>query len=199
MNVQPEEQLPPMMEPQQQSVPTTGSHLVIDDSTNSAQILCESATSRGPDYVNVQSGEYCEMNGGEKKLFPICDFGNVTPSGTASSAGFPIGNPGVVDDAGNINPGNIPIQNGASQVPSGVDSANFPVAGSSYSGASNIVNSGTMVNQRRNTGGESYQCFDMQTLTLRGINENPNVAKRAPSKYKVTTDWREGKNVKRYL
>lgn len=63
---------------------TTGSswmqtHLIVSqDSQHTATVLCESATSSGPDFVSLSEGLFCDMD--EKELWPLCSSANATTS-----------------------------------------------------------------------------------------------------------------------
>ncbi|KAI1122808.1 hypothetical protein F5Y10DRAFT_253288 [Nemania abortiva] len=57
--------------------PPMGGSLVIGDSDqHSAEDLCGSATSFGPDFLNVQTGIFCRMS--DKTTWPVCDGANTT-------------------------------------------------------------------------------------------------------------------------
>ncbi|KAI1160787.1 hypothetical protein F5B18DRAFT_486877 [Nemania serpens] len=51
--------------------------LVIGDSEqHSSEGLCDSATSFGPDFMNIQSGTFCRMS--DKTIWPVCDAAGTT-------------------------------------------------------------------------------------------------------------------------
>ncbi len=55
-----------------QAHPEPFQSLIIDQSKgHSAKALCESKTSRGPDFVSVKEGLFCDMDA--KKIWPVCN------------------------------------------------------------------------------------------------------------------------------
>ncbi|KAJ8130627.1 hypothetical protein O1611_g3000 [Lasiodiplodia mahajangana] len=59
------------------TLPPMGRSLVIGDSDkHSAEELCESATSFGPDFLNVKTGIFCRMS--DKTTWPVCDRAQTT-------------------------------------------------------------------------------------------------------------------------
>lgn len=49
-----------------------GDILVVDDlSSHTAHTLCESSTSAGPSFVNVDDGYFCDMQ--TKTVYPVCE------------------------------------------------------------------------------------------------------------------------------
>ena len=52
--------------------------IVSPDPQHAATMLCESATSSGPDFVSLSEGLYCDMD--EKTLWPICSSVNTATS-----------------------------------------------------------------------------------------------------------------------
>lgn len=53
-----------------------------DSKSHSAQKLCESDTSLGPDFVHTSEGLFCDMTA--KTLYPLCNTGNFTGSSPVS-------------------------------------------------------------------------------------------------------------------
>ena len=54
-------------------------HLVVSsDPEHAATMLCESATSSGPDFISVSEGLFCDME--EKALWPLCSSADMTTS-----------------------------------------------------------------------------------------------------------------------
>ncbi|KAI1103608.1 hypothetical protein F4804DRAFT_342403 [Jackrogersella minutella] len=58
-------------EKRQAADPQAGRLVVSDNEKHSAEELCQSKTSKGPDFVNTATGTFCRMS--DKKQFSVCD------------------------------------------------------------------------------------------------------------------------------
>ena len=52
--------------------------VVSSHEVHSAKQLCDSETSRGPDFVSLGEDLYCEMNSKQKKVYPLCKGGDTS-------------------------------------------------------------------------------------------------------------------------